>query len=116
MRTMNIGKLNKRVTIMRYEEVTDALGQSKKELKPYKTVWATFAPTRGREYMELQKIKEELTYKMYCRYIPGITSDLFIVYQKKIYEITSVIDVDLEHKMLEIYCTEDVKKKVRMDG
>lgn len=116
MRTLNIGRLNKRVSIVRYEEVTDDLGQTIKNLKNYKTLWATFLPTRGREYTELQKIREELTYKMYCRYVHGVTSDMFISYNNKLYEIISVIDVDMEHKMLEIYCVEDVKRKVRFDG
>lgn len=110
MRTMNIGKLNKRVTFVRYEEKTDSLGQSKKILTDYRTVWATFAPVRGREYYDAQKIREEVTYKMYCRYLDGITSDLYIRFEGKIFELTSVIDVDMEHKMLEIYAVEKIKK------
>lgn len=110
MRTMKIGKLNKRVTFISYDDTGNELGQSKKEFKDIKTVWATFAPVRGREYYEVQKIREEVTYKLYCRYLPSISSDMYIRFKDKLYEITSVIDVDLEHKMLEIYCVEKVKK------
>lgn len=115
MRTMRIGKLNKRVTFVSYDDEKNELGQNKKEFKDVKTVWATFAPVRGREYYEAQKIREEVTYKLYCRYLPSVTSDMYIRYKDKLYEITSVIDVDLEHKMLEIYCVEKIKKVNKLE-
>ena len=115
MRTIQIGKLNKHVTFVGYKDVENELSLYSKELTDIKTVWATFTPVRGREYYEAQKLREEVTYKLYCRYLPGITSDLYIRYKDKIYEIISVLDVDMEHKMLEIYCVEKVKK-VREDG
>lgn len=110
MRTINIGKLNKRVTFMGYTDTSNELGQNEKKMKDIKNVWATFAPVRGTERYEAQKIQEEVTHKLYCRYLPDITSDLYIRYQSKVYEIISVLDIDMEHKILEIYCKEKIKK------
>ena len=41
MRTINIGKLNKRLKIMRFVDRKDAIGQSSKALEEIKTVWGS---------------------------------------------------------------------------
>jgi SPP1 family predicted phage head-tail adaptor len=44
------------------------------------------------------------------RYLSGIKADMFIECEDRLFEIQSVIDVDFEHKMLEIDAVEKVKK------
>ena len=110
MRVMNIGKLNKRITFMKLQDKKDALGQSKKVLSEYKTVWASLYPVRGSEYYEIQKIQSKVTHKCYIRYCDGIDTHCFIKYKDNTYSIQSVIDVNLEHKLLEIMCTEYTNK------
>lgn len=111
MRTMQIGKLNKRITFLKLADVKDRMGQKKKVLKEIKTVWASFYPIRGSEFYEVQKVQSRVSHKCYVRYLAGIDSNCFIRYQGKEYAITSVIDVDMEHKMLEIYCYEYTNKE-----
>lgn len=108
---MNIGKLNKRVKILGYVETTDELGQSKQELVVVKEVWASLYPTRGAEYYEAQKIRSKTTYKCYMRYTE-LTSDNLLECKGKRYTIESVLPVDGEKKLLEIYCTEHGNKEV----
>lgn len=110
MRTMNIGRLNKRITIYRKDDTPNALNQKSKGLVKIKSVWASVAPVRGNERYELQKLHEEITYRIYMRYLSGIKADMFIECEDRLFEIQSVIDVDLEHKMLEIDAVEKVKK------
>lgn len=110
MRTMNIGRLNKRITILKKVDTINALNQKSKSYETVANVWASVAPVRGTERYELQKIHEEITYRVYIRYLDGIRADMYIQYDGKIYEIQSVIDVDLEHKMLEIDCVEKIVK------
>ena len=110
MRTMNIGRLNKRVTIYRKDDSKNALNQKSKELIEVKTVWASVAPVRGSERYDLQKLHEEIVYRIYMRYLSGIKADMYIMCEGRLFEIQSVIDVDFEHKMLEIDAVEKVKK------
>jgi len=110
MRTMNIGRLNKRITIMKKVDTANALNQKSKGFENVKTVWASVAPVRGTERYELQKLNEEITYRVYIRWISGIRADMYIKYDDRIFEIQSVIDVDMERKMLEIDCVEKIKK------
>lgn len=112
MRTMNIGKLNKRLTFKKYMDVTDAMGQSKKKLDTLCEVWGSLYPVRGAEFYEIQKIQSKITHKCYVRYRKGIDPSCHIEYQGKTYSIDSVIDVDMDHKMLEIMCTEHIGKEV----
>ncbi len=112
MRTLNIGKLNKRITFMKMSDVADALGQSTKGLAPIKTVWGSLYPVRGAELYEVQKVQSKVTHKCYVRYIEGIDSNCFLEYQGQTYSIESVIDVDLSHKMLEIMCSTHTNKEV----
>lgn len=107
---MDIGRTNKRITFCRYEEKENTLLQIEQVLIEVKTVWASVEPTRGREYQEAQRIRPELTYKITTRYHKGITPDMFIKYGERYFNIVSIINVREQNAMLEIICTEKVKK------
>lgn len=107
---MDIGRTNKRITFYRYEEKENALSQTEQILIEVKTVWASVEPTRGREYQEAQRIRPELTYKITTRYHKGITPDMLIKFGERYFNIVSVINVRERNEMLEIICTEKVKK------
>ena len=68
MRTINIGRLNKRVTFMKLTEEKDKMGQLKQVLTEVGTVWASFYPIRGAEFYEAQKVQSKITHKCYIRY------------------------------------------------
>ena len=110
MRTMNIGKLNKRITIQQEVDEVNEIGQHQKVMQDVKTVWGTVTPVRGSEFYDAQKLTEEETYKFFIRYLPDITADMFISCQGKLFQMKAIIDVDFEHKMLEIHAVERVKK------
>lgn len=112
MRTIQIGKLNKRLKFNKLTDSVDSMGQSKKQLAEICEVWGSLYPIRGNEFYELQKIQSKITHKAYIRYRAEIDSNCFIQYEDKIYNIESVLDVDLEHKMLEIMCSEHTNKEV----
>ncbi len=110
---MEPGKLNKRIIFMEYAEIYDRLGQSVYEWKPYKKVWANFLPVRSGEYQEAEKKnRQEVTYACKCRYVSGITSAMRISFKDRTFEITRIIDVNEENRMLEIECVEYVDKEV----
>lgn len=107
---MDIGRTNKRVTFLKYEEKENRLLQTEQTLAAAITVWASVEPTRGREYQEAQRIRPELTYKVTTRYHKGITPDMLIKYKERIFEIVSIINVRERNEMLEIICTEKIQK------
>ncbi len=113
VKEIDIGRLNKRVTFLQYGESTDSMGQSRQALLPVKKMWAELAPVKGGEFYEAQKLREEITYKVYVRHFKGVSSDMYIQYKDTLYEIKSVIDIDAAGRLLQIYCTEHKGKEVR---
>ena len=107
-----IGKLNKRLSFFSLADVPDELGQITKKPSLIKTVWGTLQPVRGAEFYEVQKVQSKVTHKCYIRYTKSIDTNCFLKYKDKEYSIESVIDVDLERKMLEIRCVEHANKEV----
>ena len=116
MRTMNIGRLNKRLTFRKLKDVPDTLGQSSKKLVAIAEVWGSLYPVRAMEFYEIQKIQGKTTHKCYIRYREDVDTNCFISCGNKTFAIESVIDVDYEHKILEIMCSEHINKGVAGDG
>lgn len=110
---MDIGRMSQRITFMAEKEKENSLNQSTIGLEKVKTVWASLEPTRGREYQEAQRLRPELTYKIYTRYFSFVSQDMIIKHKNRYYEIQSVADVKSRHEMLEIYVTEFTKQKYK---
>lgn len=107
---MDIGRLKHRITFLGITEKEDILGQSRQEYGEMKTVWATITQVKDREYADADRQREELTWRIYVRYLPDITADMAVRYKDRTFRITSVVDVDFRHEMLEIICTEKIDR------
>ena len=110
-RTMEIGRLSKRITLYKFGEVTDSMGQETQQLIPIATIWGDLRPVRGNEYYEVQKIQAKVSHKLYIRFhsaYADMDTNWYIGYGDKIFDVVSVINVDLADKMFEIYCNEHV--------
>ena len=112
---IDIGRLNKRITFMQLKDedengnpFVNEYGQDIQLLLPYKTVWAAVEPTTGKEYLEAQRIRNELTYKIYTRYFPDITVDMIINYKNRKFKIVSPINYRENNEMLQFICIEQV--------
>ena len=69
-------------------------------------VWANVSPMTGREYEESQKIRAETTYKVKTRFFKNITSDMKFMYNQRIFEIVSVLNVGEMNTELDIVAIE----------
>lgn len=103
------GRLKKKVTIYRYQDVEDREGNSTNVLMPYKTVHAEIRPTRGDERKEYFAVYGEQTYKVTMRYC-DLRSDDVIVYENRrgrlqLKVIGTPSDVLEDHYILEAWCT-----------
>ena len=115
-RMMDIGRLRRRVTLFRLDDVTDEMGQSKQDLVKIAEVWGDIRPIRGSEFYELKKIQSKVTHKLFIRWradYEQIDSTWYVECDGKKYDLDSAINVDLADKMLEIGCYERVDKETR---
>ncbi|MBQ3426024.1 MAG: phage head closure protein [Clostridia bacterium] len=75
------------------------------DLKSYE-VWANVSPTTGREYDESQKLRAETTYTVTTRYFDNITSNMKIMYNGRIFNIVSVLNIGERNTELRIVASE----------
>ncbi len=96
--------LNKRLTLRTPVTITeDSL--EKTNYVDGATVWASVIPLRGKEFWQAQQTQSESRIKFIIRYLKGIKKDWKIRFDGIDYDITEEpIDIDMEHRYLEIYC------------
>ena len=59
----------------------------------------------GREFWKVQQVNDTVDYVWWCRYskqLADATPDMRLVYDGNVYEIMSVIDLDLEHNEIQM--------------
>lgn len=108
---MNPGKLRHRITFMHLVKGRNEVGDDILIPAPFITVWASVEPLKGREYLETQKIQPEITYRIIARYLKGITPDMTIEFNKRTFNIQSILNVEERNRYLEIYAVEKVEKQ-----
>lgn len=76
-----IGTLDKRVTILKYEDVETPYNLTQKKLMPFLKIWARIEPLRGRAYYEQYKEKTEDLSKITIRYRNNINNSMVVQYK-----------------------------------
>lgn len=107
-----IGTLDKRVTILKYEDVETQYNLTQKKLIPFLKVWARIESLRGSAYYEQYKEKTEDLSKITIRYRDNIDNSMVVQYKNRLYRINAVIDPYESHVKLELMCS---IKKVGVD-
>lgn len=106
---MRAGELRHRITIRRISgTIENEAGELIPSYADFKTVWAAVEPLRGREYLEAQKINEELSYLIKIRFIEGITPDMVIKFKGRIFEIQNILNIGERKRELHLMCIEKV--------
>lgn len=112
----DLGELNRRIHILKYEETTDDYGLTHQSLVDAigNSVWAKIEPARGKTYYEQYRDKAELVTKVTIRYRPGIDENMLVQDGSKTYKIMSVVDPYEAHIKLELMC--NIKKSGEDNG
>ena len=112
---MDIGQLNRRVTLQSRSATLDAYGQEVNSWVDIATVWANVKPVGGREKAAMATIDAVLTHRVTIRYraeyMPPTKVDAWrIIYPIKagnrIFNITAAQDIDEAHKHIMFDCQE----------
>ncbi|WP_158087621.1 phage head closure protein [Anaerovibrio sp. JC8] len=88
---MKIGKMRYRVIIQYPSDTVDDYGNACDGWENLCTVWADITPLNGREYFQAMQATSETTYKIYIRYIDGISPKMRAVHNNQVYEIQAVL-------------------------
>lgn len=107
---MPAGRLRHRITIQEYRVIgRNSIGGEVKDWVDIATVWAGVEPIKGREYFAADKVRADITHRVPMRYRPGVVpTTMRVKFGARLFNITSVIDVEERHVDLELMCTEVV--------
>ncbi len=98
------------MTAQRPNEIDDGRGGKKPDqTTPWVdvvSVWAEIKPATGRELFLADMIKERVTHKLMIRYTTAINNTMRLLYQGRIFEVSSVVDMEERKKFLRIMAFE----------
>ena len=113
---MDIGKLDKRITLQIRSATLDDYGQELNSWSDFATVWANVKPVSGREKLRAMAIESVLTHTVAIRYDvrfmpPKVVDAWRIRYVTpagvRIFNINAAQDLDEARKHIIFDCTED---------
>lgn len=85
---INSGEFRNRIIIQHFVSIEDELGQEVDgEWIDLKSVWASIKTMQGREYFAAAATQAENTSRFIIRYTSGVTNDMRIVYNGRIFDI-----------------------------
>ena len=105
---VQIGELNRRITIEQLNEEQDTFGAVVGEWIPIGTVWSKVEQIMGSEKIDDNQVKASQRYRFVIRFYPNINEKNRISYMGKIFEILSTRDIVDKHRFTEII-TKEVK-------
>lgn len=88
---MRTGKMRYRIMLQKQTEASDEYGNIRDVWEDICSVWADIVPVSGREYFAAEQNISETQFKIYIRYLDGITAKMRIVEGWHIYEIMAVL-------------------------
>lgn len=103
---MKIGRLRHRIVIEESIDGRDSFGAETSEWSPFAKVWADVSPVSGREFIAFKQINAEISTKVTIRYHAGVTTEMRILFDNRIFEITSIINPEEKNISLLLMCKE----------
>lgn len=101
-----IGKLNKRVSIMKQSDEPDDFGGVNEVYSIVSKVWAKITHTSASHYQNSVQIGETLTHYIEIRHFKGLTDDYVIEYLSSRYKILRVRNKDDRKRRMLLECVE----------
>ena len=103
---MNVGRLRHRVMLQQRQAASNDPAED--FWADTTEVWAFVQPSRGAEQQSQQQSESAADHKVTMRPISINARENRLVYQSRIFDIESVINIDERDKVLEVLCKERI--------
>jgi len=104
---VNSGKLRHKVEIQLSIDTRDEFGAvSGQTWHPFCYMWASIEPLSGREYFAAAQAQSEVSHKITMRYKSGIKPHYRILWNDRVFDILSILNIREENRELVLYCSE----------
>ncbi|MCM3454405.1 phage head closure protein [Heyndrickxia oleronia] len=83
----NSGSFRHRITFLKPVSIEDELGQKEVQWVEYKKAWAMIKTLKGSEYVNAGSERATITSRFVIHYAEGITAEMRIKYNNRIFDI-----------------------------
>lgn len=104
---MNLGQLDRRISIEQATQQQDGYGQVvPQDWTVFANAWAKYTPLSGDEAQgDANRETQRSTVKFTIHYIAGVTATMRIVYQNAYWDITRIVELG-RRRLLELHATQ----------
>lgn len=99
-------KLDKRITIQNKQITQDNFGGEIISWKDYKIIWANICPKSLKNSVNYFKFETNITHIITVRFLNEIDINFRILYNDRIFNIKSIINIKEKNQYYEILCEE----------
>lgn len=104
---INAGKYRHPITIQKRDLTQNSYGETTDNWVDVVKVRAGIYPISGAEFLNSYESHSEVSHKVHTRFVPvGITPDMRIMFNERVFRILSVINFQEVDKELQIMCKE----------
>lgn len=103
---MNIGQMNKRITIQTVTTTQDSYGSQSESWADTVTVWGAIWPLSGKEIVNAGQVEADFNVRIRIRYRSSVTVKNRIKYGSRYFNIKEVINLNEKNQWLELMCEE----------
>ena len=103
---MRIGQLRKRVIVQAETQAVDAAGGYMLGWTNFASVWAEIEPITGQEHVVAAHLEGHVTHHVTMRYVSGVTTDMRIFYNSRLFNIRAVLNTDERNQWTELLVEE----------
>ena len=100
------GELTHRLEIQQATETQNDHGETVETWATVAERWGSVEPLSGRELMEAQQVRPEITHRVRLRYYEGLTSSHRFKHGTRVYHIQSLLDMGLRGVEHVTHCIE----------
>ena len=100
------GQMRRQITIQQIDTTSDTNGETVNTASTFSTTWSRIAPGGGSEIYRGNAQQNTSTHEIRTPYIAGVTAKMQATYQGRIFNFTSVNDIDELHRELKINAIE----------
>lgn len=105
---INAGKYRQPITIQKRDVAQNSYGESMETWVDVIKTRAGIFPMTGSEKFAGDQFNSEITHKIHFRYVKNITPDCRILFQGRVFNITSIVNLTEKNVELQLYCKEIV--------
>ena len=104
---MQVGQLNKRITLMYKTSVDDGMGGvTVTDVSVTPDVWAAIWPASAKEIIQANSTAMLITHRVRIRYRSDITGAWKVKYGDRYFAIVAKVDPEERHEWLDLLCKE----------